>query len=80
MIISESDPTVIASLKQHLQSQFEMKDLGLLHYFLGVEVAYSSRAIYSHNRNLCPTFLSVLLSEILLFLIVHPSPLPWSRI
>ena len=43
MIISESDPVVIASLKQHLQSQFEMKDLDLLHYFLGVEVAYSSR-------------------------------------
>ena len=42
MIITESDPSVIASLKQHLQSQFEMKDLNVLHYFLSIEVAYSS--------------------------------------
>ena len=43
MIITGSDTTVIAFLKQHLQSQFKMKDLGLLRYFLGTKVAYSSR-------------------------------------
>ena len=43
MVITGSDTTAISSLKQHLQSEFEMKDLGWLRYFLGIEVAYSSR-------------------------------------
>ena len=43
MIITGSDSSAITSLKQHLQRQFEMKDLGSLHYFLGIEVASSSR-------------------------------------
>jgi len=30
MVIIESDPVAIASLKRHLQSEFEMKDLGFL--------------------------------------------------
>src|SRR3954463_3783597 len=42
MIITGSDSTAISSLKQHLQNEFEMKDLGFLRYFLGIEVAYSS--------------------------------------
>ena len=41
MVITESDPVTIASLKRHLQSEFEMKDLGFFRYFLGIEVAYS---------------------------------------
>src|SRR5436190_16921293 len=32
----------ISSLKQHLQTEFEMKDLGFLRYFLGIEVVYFS--------------------------------------
>ncbi|KAJ9541490.1 LOW QUALITY PROTEIN: hypothetical protein OSB04_027996 [Centaurea solstitialis] len=38
MIITGSDSTGIASLKQSLSSAFEMKELGKLHYFLGLEV------------------------------------------
>ena len=43
MIITRSDLVAIMSLKQHLQSEYEMKDLGFLRYFLGIKVAYSSR-------------------------------------
>src|SRR3954466_15836933 len=43
MVITGSDSAAISSLKQHLQNEFEMKDLGFLRYFLGIEVAYSSR-------------------------------------
>src|SRR5436190_18199865 len=42
MVITGSDSAAISSLKQHLQFEFEMKDLGFLRYFLGIEVAYSS--------------------------------------
>jgi len=44
MVIIGSDPVAIASLKQHFQSEFEMKYLGFLRYFLGFEIAYSSHA------------------------------------
>src|SRR3954468_1626878 len=42
MVITGSDSAAISFLKQHLQTEFEMKDLGFLRYFLGIEVAYSS--------------------------------------
>jgi len=42
MVITVSDPVAIGSLKRHLQSEFEIKDLGFLRYFLDIEVAYSS--------------------------------------
>ena len=42
MVTTKSDPVSIASLKRHLRFEFEMKDLGFLRYFLGIEVAYSS--------------------------------------
>ena len=42
MVIIGSDLVTIASLKRHLQSEFEMKDLSFLLYFLGIKVAYLS--------------------------------------
>src|SRR5436189_4667456 len=43
MVITGSDSAAISFLKHYLQTEFEMKDLGFLRYFLGIEVAYSSR-------------------------------------
>ena len=38
IVITESDFKGISSLKSFLQSQFHTKDLGMLRYFLGIEV------------------------------------------
>lgn len=43
MVISGNDLDGISALKAHLHHHFEMKYLGLLRYFLGIEVASSSR-------------------------------------
>ncbi|KAJ9541460.1 hypothetical protein OSB04_027966 [Centaurea solstitialis] len=46
MIITGNDSTSIASLKQSLSSTFEMKDLGKLHYFFGLEVLSDTSGTY----------------------------------
>ena len=37
-LILTGDEQLIHSFKQDLAKEFEMKDLGLLHYFLGLEI------------------------------------------
>ena len=37
-IIFTSDEQLIHSCKEDLAREFEMKDIGLLHYFLGLEI------------------------------------------
>jgi len=46
MIITRDDIDEILELKLQLAKQFKMKDLGPLHYSLGIEVAYSSRGYF----------------------------------
>ena len=43
IIITGDDVDGIAKLKMQLRRKLEMNDLGSLHYFLGIEVAYSPR-------------------------------------
>ena len=37
-LILKSDDQLIQSCKEDLAREFEMKDMGLMHYFLGMEV------------------------------------------
>ena len=46
MIIIGDDFSGIQELKDFLNQQFEMKDLGHLSYFLGLEITYSTNELY----------------------------------
>ena len=46
MIVTGNDEKGIAELQKYLASEFEMKDLGGLKYFLGIEVYRSKRGIF----------------------------------
>lgn len=42
ILVIGTNSTKIESLKQHLHSQFGIKDLSVMRYFLGIEVSYSA--------------------------------------
>ena len=46
MIITSDDLSDIQELKDFLSQQFEMKDLGHLSYFLGLEITHSTDGLY----------------------------------
>jgi len=50
MIVTENDPNEILSIQRHLASEFGMKQLGDLKYFLGIEVARSKHGIFLSQR------------------------------
>ncbi len=50
MVVIGDDKEEIAHLKQCLVEEFEIKDLGTLRYFLGIEVARSDKMIFISQR------------------------------
>ena len=52
ILITDSAVEEIHLLSMALAQQFEMKALGTLKYFLGIEVAYSNAGILSANTNI----------------------------
>ena len=50
IVITESDSKDISSLKSFLESQFHTQDLGMLRYFLGIEVLRSKHEIFLSQR------------------------------
>lgn len=50
ILLSGDDSAGIVDLKRYLGQQFHTKDLGALRYFLGIEVARSSRGISLFQR------------------------------
>ena len=50
IVMTRDDIVELESLKNFLSNQFEVKDLGQLKYFLGMEVARSSKGIVISQR------------------------------
>jgi hypothetical protein len=59
MVITGSDHASIQRLKQQLQSAFHMKDLGTLHYFLGLDVHSTSKGIFLHQHKYATDLISM---------------------
>uniref|UniRef100_A0A2N9H5I8 Reverse transcriptase Ty1/copia-type domain-containing protein n=1 Tax=Fagus sylvatica TaxID=28930 RepID=A0A2N9H5I8_FAGSY len=58
MIITGDDTTGIHNLQKFLSQQFEMKDLGTISYFLGLEVTFSSNGYYLSQAKYASDLLS----------------------
>lgn len=50
LIFTGSSSTMFDDFKQSMMNEFEMSDLGLMHYFLGYEVAQNSAGIFSSQK------------------------------
>lgn len=50
IIITGTSNELIASVKQALQQEFDMKDLGKLHYFLGLEIQYHADGLFVSQK------------------------------
>ncbi|XP_019244537.1 PREDICTED: uncharacterized protein LOC109224411 [Nicotiana attenuata] len=59
IILTGDDLTEISALKEFFNDQFKINDLGLLNYFLGIEVFYDNSGVILHQRK----FIADLLRE-----------------
>ena len=50
MLITSDDIQEIVALRQQLRDEFELKDLGTMRYFLGMEVAKRKQGILISQR------------------------------
>ena len=50
IVITSSDSKSISAFKSFLQANFQTKDLGMLRYFLGIEVTKCKKGIFLSQR------------------------------
>ncbi|KAJ0617172.1 putative RNA-directed DNA polymerase [Helianthus annuus] len=58
IVITGNNMTEITKVKQGLSDTFKIKDLGVLKYFLGIEVLYSNDSVCLSQRKYCLDLLS----------------------
>ena len=56
LILTGSDPKLITHVKSSLKQNFEMSDLGHLHYFLGLQVLQTKEGILLPSLSMFVTF------------------------
>ena len=49
IIVTGNHPSFTAFLLHQLSSEFDLKDLGKLHYFLGLQIEYTSSGLFVHQ-------------------------------
>lgn len=59
VILSDNDGVGIRDLKCYLMHTFRMKDLGLLTYFLGLEIISTNIGIHIHQKKYAEDLLSL---------------------
>ena len=77
MIITGDDASGISEVQHHLSQHFEMKDLGHLSYFLGLEVSQSFEGYYLSQAKYTSDLLS---RAVLASLTTKHSTHPWKSI
>ena len=50
IILTSNDSSFTASFIYQLGSEFDLKDLGPLHYFLGLQIDYTSNGLFVHQK------------------------------
>jgi hypothetical protein len=50
IIVASLSSSVVTALLSDIQSKFALKDLGDLHYFLGIEVSHTKEGIYLSQK------------------------------
>ena len=58
LIITSDDKVQIANVKKVLGAEFDMKDLGELMYFLGIEVIRTSQGIWLIAKKVCARYVA----------------------
>ena len=53
IILTGDDETEIQALKKYLDQVFKIKDLGLVHYFLRIEVLQDEKGLFLTQRKVC---------------------------
>lgn len=56
LIFTSNDLALFENFKQYMKLEFDMNDLGLMYYYLGMEVVQSTNGILFLRRNMCKKF------------------------
>jgi Reverse transcriptase (RNA-dependent DNA polymerase) len=55
IIITGNNEKEIKNVKDYLKNEFDIKDLGKLKYFLGIEIEYSKeKYLFFISKKICP--------------------------